>query len=200
LSSSSGDGGDGSLPVFWEDEIPQYDDEFDRGPVPLRMVGIPRPRGTTTVYVYEPTEASRRRRGQIEAAVMRGVADGEITHTARDGFIPLDVDDGETVYVHPEHWPHYASLLEETRDIQDRSMHAMPQVSYNTERRKSRQFADGTVLEYYRRRDGALVRAVRRPSAPEKRSVIGWASTNARDHGVPEEVFRYVKQMYWRDE
>jgi hypothetical protein len=191
------------LVVASEGDLLVYDREFDRG-WPLRLLAIPQPRDATSgAYLLQPTTADAARRSDIEAEIHRAAMEGRISGEPQSGFTAVVPDEGKRVYVRDDYVQRYLSLLEEDRRLHARSMRPVlpdQQITYGGEPRKQAVYPDGSEINYYRRRDGALIRAVTKPNGSVSRWVIGWASTDGRDYGVPQQVMDFYIGRYWRDE
>ena len=171
-----------------EEDYSEYDEIMNRG-VPLEMIGIPQYYEATTL-VFQPTEADRQRLQEIEEEMREAAGQGLLSHKWKAGYVPMDVDPDETVYVHPDYLAHYKELLEEDKAIHERSMRQVPGRGYTLTPSKGRILPDGTKLVYYRRVDGALIRCVTKPDGTVRRWVIGWADLSEYPQELREDVWR----------
>ena len=190
------------LPLNQEDTLPvdaeeayyaQFDVQMNQTyGVPLEMIGIPRFDEDATAMYFEPTDADLQRQNEIEAEAEEAAGKGLLAKEERDEYFPYPVGDDQTVYVHPDFLERYDELVEEYSAIQERSMHEGPTVAYSTMPYKERKLPDGTVLIYYRRRNGDLVRSIEKPDGTIRKWVIGWTDL------TPYE--QYTSSKRWRDD
>jgi hypothetical protein len=153
----------------------QFDEHFNQQDVPLNMVGIPRFQPSDSL-VYNPTEADRYRKEQIETEWVPLIEQGILSHERRNGYVRIDIEgEDETVYIHPDYESRYRDAAAELRAINERGMvPSTDGVSFMLQPSKGRTFPDGTRLVYYRRKDGSLIRSVEKPDGTVRRWVIGW--------------------------
>ena len=137
------------------------------------MVGIPRPLESTTA-IFKPTDADQQRLNELQAEVKDAASKGLLAEEEREGYFPYPVDDDETAYVHPDFLERYDELVEEGKTIQERSMRDEPSTGWLVTPAKARWLPDGTKLIYYRRGNGDLVRAIKKPDGTVRKWVIGW--------------------------
>jgi hypothetical protein len=188
--------------LLTDEELARQDRVLDKGLVPLSLVGIPVPRLSGGTRVFSPSAADRERLAEVDAQLSVAWSAGNIAADVQPGYIAERVDGRKTVYVDPTFHHRFLMLVAERAEIHERSMQAAPlseQLTYYAEPRKARRFPDGSFLEYYRRRDGALIRSVTQPGGAIRKWVIGWASTDAGAYGLPSDVLANAMRG-WRDE
>ena len=168
----------------------QFDEEMNKGSVPLEMIGIPRFRDETAIY-FNPTDADRERLSELEAETEDAASKNLLAKEDLEGYFPYPVGDDKTVYVHPDFLERYDEILKEAKTIKERSMRKGPTTIWSTTGFKKKNFPDGTGLTYYRRKNGDLVRMIEKPDGTVRKWVIGWTDL------TPYEQYSSRK---WRDD
>jgi hypothetical protein len=164
-----------TLPIDAEEAFyVKWDERLNQG-IPLEMIGIPRLDENAKGMYFKPTDADRQRLRELEAESEKAAGKDLLTREKRKGYFPYSVDERKTVYVYADYRKRYETFLKEYRAIQERSMREAPATAYSVTPYKQQDFADGTQLIYYRRRNGDLVRSIRKPDGTVRKWVIGWA-------------------------
>jgi hypothetical protein len=170
--------------------------EYDKRVGPLELIGIPVQKEPSDygLLVFSPSDADRERIHAMDEELNHARAQGLIGHAEHEGYEAIPVDPNETVYVSPRFSRRYRAMLKEREAISSRSMRraAASELSASTmARERALRLPDGTKIEYYRRKDGALIRSVRTHDGLVRKWVIGWA-----------DVSRYPPSYAraWRDE
>jgi hypothetical protein len=151
----------------------------------------------TSLTVFSPNESDRQQIEAIEGALLDAAEHGLLSRVTRENYHQI-TRDGKSVYVHPTFQERYEELLRELTMRHDRSMRSVrsarvPAGVYDITTKRGRTLPDGTVIEYYRRKDGALIRSAKRPNGTQRRWVIGWANLSA--YAALPDI-----QSAWRDE
>ena len=165
-----------TIPVDAEEAYyAQFDEEMNRG-VPLELIGIPRFDENATAMYFKPTDADQQRLNELKAEFKDAINKGIMAEKESEGFMPYPVREGETLYIRPDHWERLAELVEEDLAIQERSLVEGSTIAWDLTPKKQKNFPDGTQLIYFRRRNGDLIRSIRKPDGKIREWVIG--STN----------------------
>jgi hypothetical protein len=176
-------------PAGADDDYRQHDAKIPD----LHLVGMPVQAGDQRSLAFRPSDQDRQRLQEIEAELLDAASKGLLIPIQKPGYISVQLQPGKTAYVQPGFEPAYRALLEEDRATHDRSMRPSETSRvYNIAASRALGLPDGTRLEYYRRRDGSLVRSVKKPDGSVRKWVIGWA-----------DVSRYDAAQFgdlWRDE
>jgi hypothetical protein len=157
------------------------------------MIGIPHLQHEHPTYVYEPSEADKGRVAAIEKEIDDAVARGYLADEPRDDYVAVRVQERKTAYVSPAFELRYRRLLDELSEVDRRGMRQQrlgEAEHFHMNNGRGWRLPDGTRLEYYRRKDGALIRAATKADGTVRRWVIGWADVS--------QSRQYAR--YWRDE
>jgi hypothetical protein len=175
----------------------QFDKELDKSDTPLSMVGIPKfiPSNAKT---YKPTPADLQRTKQIEEEWKPLIEKGILSHKPKGNYVRIDLEGkDETVYVHPDYTERYKEASAELQTINKRNMVSTTRKGFFLTPEKSQEFQDGSILTYYRRKDGSLIRSVQKTDGTVRRWVIGWTDLTSYTQYLENHPFR---NNIWRDE
>lgn len=167
-----------------------YDAELGRD-IPIEKIGIPIPRAIATRALQLTTDDLMVLEG-METEVAHWAELGWISRDAKPGYRTVALDeDKKTVFVHPDFWEDFNRMLDLDEAIHEQSMVSVRDQEYYVRSSATKTLSDGTRIEYYRRRDGALIRSVTWLDGSQQKREIGWTDLS----GYPEEY-----QKYWREE
>lgn len=186
-------GGGGEPPEDWKEDYSHWDSHYGDD---LMKVGIVQ-REEGFAKIYRPTEAARRRMGEIAEEVLKAEKDGLLSREPKGDYIRQGTDEEKTAYVAPNFVDRFNALLEEYVAINEQHMHTVPGTARSgTSVMGTIKFDSGLQITYYRRKsDGSLVRSVDLPSGETKKYVF--ADSKPDLSGFSEEEIELMKES-WR--